>query len=102
MDKRRFARGGAAILALSFGLISPVLAQAIPKGSTGTGKANETEQSVQSKIEQGGAGQSGTNVAPSTEPSGSSQPTTAQTGVGPRGTKVAPSTSPGQSGEQTR
>ena len=95
VNTRLSARFGAAVLALSFGVISPVLAQAIPKGDTGTGKPNESEQTVRSKTERGGPGQSSSASA-------EQQPTTAQTGVGPRGTQVGPSTSPGESGVRTR
>jgi hypothetical protein len=85
MDQRTFTRTGAAILALSFAMVSPVFAQAITKDNgAGTGKMTETEKAARDA---------------STEPR---QPTTAQTGVEPRGTKVAPSTNPGETGEKAR
>jgi hypothetical protein len=87
MDQRTFTRTGAAILALSFAMVSPVFAQAITKDNgAGTGKMTETEKAAR-------------NSDASTEPR---QPTTAQTGVEPRGTKVAPSTNPGETGEKAR
>jgi hypothetical protein len=107
MQKRLFTRSGAVVLALSFGMVSPVLAQAITKGAEGVGTGNSST-SAMNQNEQGpdagqtGIGQRGTKVAPSTEPGKPSQPKTADTGVQPRGTKVAPSTNPGQSGEQMR
>ena len=106
MNQRLCTRFGAAILAVSFGMISPVLAQAITKGPEGTGTAaratSTTDQNEQGLAAgQTGTGERGTKVAPSTEPGQPSQPKTAETGVEPRGTKVAPSTSPAQSG-QTR
>jgi hypothetical protein len=92
MDQRTFTRTGAAVLALSFAMVSPVLAQAITKDNgAGTGKMTETEKAGRS------AGQNSADA--STEPR---QPTTAQTGVEPRGTKVAPSTNPGETGEKAR
>lgn len=104
--KKRFARAGSAILALSFGMVSPGLAQAIPKGAEGTGNGTRatsaTDQTGQGPAAgQTGTGPRGTKVAPSTEPGQPTEPKAAQTGVEPRGTKVAPSTSPGQSGEPT-
>lgn len=107
MRKRLFTRSSAAILALSFGMVSPVLAQAIQKDGKGVGVANRsasaTDQNEQGPASgQTGTGQRGTKIAPSTQPGKATQPKTAETGVEPRGTKVAPSTNPGQTGEQTR
>ena len=102
MDKRTFTRSGAAILALSLAMVSPVFAQAISKeNGVGTGKTAETKQGAQPNqptTSQTGVPPRGTKVAPSTEPGQPPQPMTAETGVPPRGTKVAPSTPPSPNG----
>src|SRR5713101_4112819 len=86
MDNRRFTRSGAAILALSFSIVSPAFAQAITKESgAGTGKMTGTEKAARE------AGPHGADVT-SSEPS---QSKTAETGVEASGTT---STNPGQSG----
>jgi hypothetical protein len=83
------------ILALSFALVSPVLAQNVQGGAKATGSAKETETGQSGQT---GAGERGTKVGPTTEAGQPPQPKTAETGVPPRGTKVAPSTNPSQSG----
>ena len=96
MNKRLFTQYGAAVLALSFAIVSPAFAQAITKeNGVGTGKTAETEQGGQPnqpKTAETGVPPRGTKVAPSTEPGQAPQPKTAETGVPPPGTKVGPST----------
>src|SRR5436309_13225986 len=102
MSTRFFGLSGAAILAISVGIVSPVFAQAVPKGEGGGGGNATSATSATNQNEQGpAAGQTGTRprgteVAPSTQPDKPTQPKTAETGVEPRGTKVAPSTNPAQ------
>ena len=86
----------AAILALSFGLLSPALAQNMQGGAKATGSAKESDTGQSGQ----GAGERGTKVGPTTTSDQPPQPTTAQTGVEPRGTKVAPSTNPTQGGQE--
>jgi hypothetical protein len=83
-----------AVLALSFGLVSPAFAQNVQGGAKATGSAKEPESG------QAGAGERGTKVGPTTTPGQQPQPATAETGVEPRGTKVAPSTNPTQGGQE--
>ena len=61
----------AVTLALSFGFLSPALAQNVQGGGAATGSAKETETGPQPG--RTGAGQRGTEVGPSTNPSQSGQ-----------------------------
>jgi hypothetical protein len=86
-----------AVLALSFGLVSPAFAQNVQGGAKATGSAKEHEADQSG---QAGSGERGSKVGPTTTSGQQPQPATAETGVEPRGTKVAPSTNPTQGGQK--